>query len=477
MRKIIIIFLIFTTYLNSQVLDTLAVVRVNNILPISPNEIEFELEFLRESNKWERITNATFHLEFQEDEFTPEIQDIKPENFHIEYIDGSSDFNVLHVEQESDLAFRIDDTYLIHDTIHDGRISVYFLGPDSVGSNKLIPNNLELEADTAIKVGRFRLFSNDPLIRVPTILSWIQPYNKFQATSFKLIDGRDLYDVFGYYERNDNVELNNPRELNTVFFENDTTHPPFRFKYVDAQYIGEGRIRVNWATYNEIFTSGFIVERIRTGPLSSSMERNSLNWWSELDESIYIDPSDDNIPNPDIDIVGVGIDKVPFTTYSEFRENSNLDQPDDVNYTYGNDYFYIDTIDNFEDLRGSYFCYQVSYVDWNDNIIPLGISCEVIPNAIITYASAKPNPFVDRTTVEYTLEDNCSLTAAVYDVSGKKVLDLINEPNMRRGQYSVDVNMPHLSAQGLYNLIFYATPLDDNSIVGSKALVKLQLLR
>ena len=480
MKKLVIILLILANSLLAQSLDTVAVVRIDNIVPISPSEIDFDILLKRESIDWEKITNASFQINFAKDEFTPQIPDINSENFEIVYIDGTSDFDVDYVERASDLLSRDPDKYLIHDEVLDEKFSVFFMGPDDVGANQLIPNNIDFPNDTSVRVGTFKITSKRAGVRVPTILDWIGPKYDYQAIAFKLSDFREQFGEDQYYITDDNLEMENPNDnINFVSYQNDTTFPGFRFQYVDPKYIGNGLVRINWATFNEIFVSGWVVERLEFGRYSTVDERSEQSWWSGVNQEFTVNTFDEPL-NPDITYVGIG-DQEVSNAVSPQNYEPKLDQLENENKFEGFQYTFVDsTLQNtsdFADKRGKYVCYEISYIDWNDNVVPLGYACEQIPNAIITFTQAKPNPFDIQTTVEYTLDDDCILFASVYDETGKEILTIIDGEERKRGDYSLDVEMPHLAAQGLYNLIFYALPINDNIVEKSSALVKLQLSR
>ncbi len=61
---------------------------------------------------------------------------------------------------------------------------------------------------------------------------------------------------------------------------------------------------------------------------------------------------------------------------------------------------------------------------------------------------AKPNPFVQQTTLQYTLAHDSPVTLNIIDAQGRQVTQLVNEQQLK-GQYLVDFNAQDLPA-GMY---------------------------
>lgn len=151
-------------------------------------------------------------------------------------------------------------------------------------------------------------------------------------------------------------------------------------------------------------------------------------------------------------------------------------------------------IDNFDNVksnpnypdtleRGKWYCYQIYKVDYiNSNNrtaeFPLAQAFVKIPNSVIAYAQASPNPFAGSTRIDYELDDNVKLQVGVYDVQGKLVKELIpSNTTMRKGTYTFDLTMPENATQGLYNVIFNASPINDTQVRSSTANIKLQMIK
>ena len=62
-----------------------------------------------------------------------------------------------------------------------------------------------------------------------------------------------------------------------------------------------------------------------------------------------------------------------------------------------------------------------------------------------------PNPFNPSTTVEYTVQEACRVSLAVFNLSGQSVTESVNAVQ-RPGKYSVPVNMQGIPS-GIYLVI------------------------
>ena len=143
---------------------------------------------------------------------------------------------------------------------------------------------------------------------------------------------------------------------------------------------------------------------------------------------------------------------------------------------YGKKYhWYYDTVD----YRGEEYCYALYYKDFNDIEHYLARACVPIPSAVITYAQANPNPMSYSTKITYKLDDDVILSATVYDLAGKIVKKLLDNVYVERGTHILDFDAPisEVASQGLYEVIFLAKPVDDNSVEVSRAIVKIQIVR
>ncbi len=69
-----------------------------------------------------------------------------------------------------------------------------------------------------------------------------------------------------------------------------------------------------------------------------------------------------------------------------------------------------------------------------------------------------PNPAKYITTIKFTLEKSDFVNISIYDISGKKVIDAVNN-NFSAGNNSIDINIDNLKS-GIY---FYTLKTSDLS--------------
>lgn len=77
-----------------------------------------------------------------------------------------------------------------------------------------------------------------------------------------------------------------------------------------------------------------------------------------------------------------------------------------------------------------------------------------------------PNPFANTSIINYELDHNAAVTLAVYDVTGKKMIEQ-NEGNQNIGQHTITVNAGNLSA-GVY---YYSLTVGKNKTSAMKMVV------
>ena len=59
-----------------------------------------------------------------------------------------------------------------------------------------------------------------------------------------------------------------------------------------------------------------------------------------------------------------------------------------------------------------------------------------------------PNPFNPTTKIDFTLPKDANVLIAIFDITGKEVLKVVNE-NMKAGYYTKDINLSNQSS-GVY---------------------------
>jgi len=128
-------------------------------------------------------------------------------------------------------------------------------------------------------------------------------------------------------------------------------------------------------------------------------------------------------------------------------------------------------------FRNFVYCYELLYQDNSNNIISLAKSCVNIPNAVLTYLQANPNPASKEAQVEYTVEDDVYLTCGVYDVIGRRILSIYEDQFVPIGTHTFSINLPENLASGVYDIVMIAIPINDNSVEKSTGIFKLQVVK
>lgn len=88
---------------------------------------------------------------------------------------------------------------------------------------------------------------------------------------------------------------------------------------------------------------------------------------------------------------------------------------------------------------GRTYKYRVDFSDEAGRRVLFETDPITIPSIPLTLLQNHPNPFNPSTTIKYYLPENCSVLLEIFDVSGKRVACLVNEPQ-EMGQYVIDWN-------------------------------------
>ncbi len=471
MKKILIILftLISVNSLHSQFVKEVedALIQIRNTVPISPQEVEFELHLLRYSDLWRSYANGTYQIKLYVDPKGPAN--------NIDY--SKLEFTRIATDLDSTIGSatvqNIGSKYYIEQKVAvdsiSGRLLVNILGPQNFEDALVVPltdENAEFDNQETILLGRFKIKHTDIKSKIPPVVRWIEPVPYFQSTAFKNDQGLLVYGVNDYFERHDNIELVSP-ELNIASrFRNDPTEPPpFRLSYFDATYIGGEEIQLRWKTNTEIFLDGFVIKRTILDYFATPEEF--------ADSSLFDDA-----------IIAFTYDKGNPIRYNQMLESEKTYKSHSTEYgPLIDDFTQIDNNPNPKLERGKWYCYQIYKVDYvsasnTDAEFPLARAFVKIPNSVIAYSQASPNPFSGSTRIDYELDDDVNLQVGVYDVQGKLVKELV-APNTftRKGTYTFDLTMPENATQGLYNVIFNAAPINDDQVRSSTANIKLQMIK
>lgn len=402
---------------------TLAKVELYEHSLIQPDVLEFKVRVIRTSNLWDTWANGTFQFVFDDPAYP-----ISPANLEItRMFDTDLDVGVLIGK---DLPT---DSYLINPHIIDGRIGVAVVGPEEYDVSQPV--------DTSIKIETFRIRSLDGS-SLPKKVRWLKPANYYQACAYKIRDDSTVHGVSAWFSANDNIEMDFLPYTAVEYIDDDSEGPEMEVINFKAFYGGAKQVQISWETLSEAYNKGFILDRGMTSPFVRFNIEN-------IDYNVTVGRFD----QPGLfqqELVGLGTRK-PGRKYKV--------QYDTVVY------------------RDMIYGYRLSHKDFYNSLIIDAYDTLFIPHAVISAASASPNPFSDDTEITYTVDDDCIISANVYDELGKKVLEVFNRETRQKGTYRFTLIMPEFASQGLYEIIFIATPIDDPTIELSQAVIKMQLIR
>lgn len=433
-NKIYIIILLALTIgtgnLVSQVNDSIAQVDIYSEL-IAPDTLMLQFSAVRLTDSFlTNWANSTFMVAF----------------------DDSVDFkNIGIVEHPNQLdipyknpANQSFGAYTTQIDIANDRIAFGYLGPYTNDSTVFIP----ILGDTAVVLGRYFVYTKDgsPFPRGATEekdgvrFQWKSPVEYYQDFAFKTELPIDSLTVAGWFQPDDNVPAVGDN-YNSVIFKNDSSaRPKMILEYFRARYASNLKVVCEWKTKSEAFNKGFIIRR-------------GLMPFDETDPdgvTYDIPVADYRQPQNSFEMTGLGT-RFPGKTYR----------------------YRFDTVS----YRNYVYCYELLYQDDSDNILSLAKSCVNIPNAVLTYLQANPNPATKVAQVEYTVEDDVYLTCGIYDLIGRKILSVYEDEFVPIGTHTFSVNLPENLAIGMYDIIMIAIPINDTSVEKSTGVFKLQVIK
>lgn len=440
---ILILFAMFCYYPNdarAQLETDLARVNVTNILMVQPDALEFELRLYRtEENLWDKWANGTFQLELS----SVVADTIDYSNLSIVLWNDSTDLTPIFVSAGDPWISMPDHEYHITPTIvadtFGAKISITIAGPELYDDCLFVP--YELDDTTGILLGKFRVIANDgSSLPEDLTVNWIQPLDFYQACAYKR---KKEDDDIPWHNYDPNLPMQDYNLGTNVKYTNDNyVDSCFIVKDFDGKYEGDFLVSLSWETECENRNMGFIITR-GLRPLTATT-----------------------------------IDDVPMTDTIAHFEHS----PDE--YTMlgglgtekpGQQYlFEFDTTER----TGLDYCYKLLSKDFNGNIREHAYTCVFIPNTVISFAEAQPNPFKTQTLIKYRLEHKVRLTVTVRDVTGREVMKVYDNEIKESGWHNDFYFRPtDLAQQGLYDIIFIATPVEDINVELARAVVKAMYVK
>jgi len=434
-------FIIFNNLNAEEDKDTLAVVKVKNTIPVTPNEWTFEIHIQRADDFWQKFVNATFEFKL----FDYDIEEyvgFNPDD--LSFTIDSSGLPLVANELRS-LRF-LTDSFYVESRVDTNVFRIWFDGPDSLINIEDIPLINGNDETVLLAKVSMKALNGYRLTRSP-VLKFSTPFSYYQDVAFKNTK-IDTIDNIIYYE-NDNISLYNPSSNFIVDYLEDPDEPfAFKFRDINAIYVGDEKIDVNWSTRREIWQAGFVVKRMILPPFTTQFD--NLNFEDEGELIASYEPS----------------------TGADIFEPSLISE---ITKILGDDY---SIVDDKVTKRGSIYCYQLSYDDNsedNRNNWVLGTKCITVPNAVISYASAQPNPLEYETQLEFFVEDEVSMLIKIVDIEGK-IIKEVKTPYLEKGRHFLPLAFPEFASEGLYTVMLLATPFENNDpmVKESTALIKLQ---
>ena len=429
----IIFFLLFLVSLRYEKAmsqnETYATVYLRDIVLTQPNELEFDLRLMRNSDKWLYWANGSFEFTFDSTGYK-----VDPNNLTIEAIQNTSDLDISPITGQLPT-----DNYLLTPRIFDGRISVTVAGPENFGNTVKVPGDT-----VGVRIARFKMKTKDGSI-IPQRLMWLQPFYYYQACAFKLDrDSMIVPSVYLNYTDN-NIEMDNELLPKVEYRVDPGPQPLTDIINFQAIYIGQKKVKLLWETRSESMVKGWMVARSKRD-FMKEMAPEQLNYADTVADYRRGVPPHDGI-------VGLGTKK-PGRKYE----------------------FIADSVP----ARGISYCYELQYQDFFGKLhTKLAYACVDVPNGVVTFAQNDPNPFTGKTYITYTVDDDVYLSVMAYDLRGKLIEKLMDNVFVKLGRHEKEIvfDVSDLAQQGLYNIILIAYPINDTSVEISKAVIKAQLIR
>ena len=425
---LLIMTLLIVTASKAAIKDTLATVLIDNLNLVQANELDFDIILLRSNEKWGYFANSTFQLNF-------DSLGYKIDKNNLEFTLKETDLK-LYVPVGDEMP---KDGYYVAPVVVDSqRLSIMVAGPEDLVNTKFVPLDKK-----GVKIGRFKLVNKDGSY-IPTKLKWLRPLNYYQALSYKLEHDSILINNVVREYKEKNIEIYDTALSYVDYQLKKAADPLFTLDYFKVDYIGNMTAGIDWKTSSEAFNKGFILKR-------------GYRFSREIDcKDVKYDSLVSQFP-PDEKLKGVG-------------KNGE-----------GAFYNIIDTIP----YRGPEYCYKLSYIRAYKTVdtIDLACGCVPVPNAVISFAQANPNPFSQYTNLDFTLDDDVYLTIIVSDITGKEIERIMDNKMMKKGRYPETTGIqlrfdPKASStNGVYQILFLAYPINDNTVDKSTAILKVQYLK
>jgi hypothetical protein len=339
----------------------------------------------------------------------------------------AGNFDFIHINDESENNV-LPDKYLQILTITENSFMVNIIGPNDIGDCVYIPK------DSTIILGKYRIISKDNF-NFSDSLQWKKPIEIWQSCAYKADNDSIVGAEMVWFSKNDNIEMMDRHNTTICGYTIERMPPPqFILKHFHVNYIGSGIATIKWETESEAYNKGFSLKR-------------ATSYFGIME-----------------------FDPATIQIISDFNTNPAISGADNF---HGKLYPIInDTLpqENF------YYKYYLEYTDYSDDTHRIDSAVIFYPRSIISYAQANPNPFTDRTVIDYIAEDDVIVTATVYDMEGKICLQIMNENIISQGEHSILIECDQLHSSGLYELIITAKPVNSSNDYINQSIIKLHLL-
>lgn len=432
---ILLIFIVNKSYSNQPI----AQAYIDNVTLISYDTMTFEIRLKKVSKEWAAFGNGTFLIQFVDTNYK-----LNSSTIGFNRLNSNLPLGALTGELPTE-------KYYISDSIFNGHLGIYVLGPVDY-QNCVLVNDI----DSNILVGKYLLYTiNHDYI--PIAIKFKEPFTLYQACAYKL--PKDTLINKGFYYENDNIEMLNLDQSTYVEFTPGYAKlPAMVIDSFVANYDGQKKVDFTWRSFNEYNVEGYLIARAKWG-----IDRDS----SQLEYNDTV----------------ASFQNLSLAEFANLKGKGAISKK--ARYSYASD-----TVAN----RGDLYCYKLFSKDFQGNSTYRGSYCLPIPNALIVWAGAVPNPFQLQSTLSFEVLDDVRMKIEAYDVNGKLIKPIYDDEksgtitrkgihgiNMSQGAKNektntyegIDFSVTKEIAQTYFQIVLTAYPINDNSIQASRAIVNL----
>ncbi len=415
--------------------DTLMNVSIENLrIDTAGHYSEFDIYLTRTNPAWHLWENATLQMAIAN-----AAGGIDYSAYNVQLVDGASEIitgeNTAYYKPEIKLM--------------DDRLMLIVTGPDEYYFAKAF------QLAEKLRLCRIRLAAKSGNNgSLPTAVSWKAPSNYYQAIAYKYVENVDGLPEYVVEARDeDQIDVG----WTTSFSVAPTIPPVMSVDYFTATYVGNLSVILRYGTSSEYLNKGFIIRR-------------GIN----PDYRIYNDTvqSYNDIP-----------DEIFTVTVGDYRDPHFANTMTGLYNSYTGKHY--DPVPDKITTREVEYVYRLyNQTEGSDELHKLATVPLITPNQVIVLASPVPNPFSERTSIRYIVDDDVYLTCEVFDELGRKVKNLADDVNglldrtyVKKGEYYAQFPAPELATQGLYEVRFIAYPINYGTFKIAEAFVKTQLVR